>query len=58
MNGRIVPLKHKLRNGDIVEIMTQAGHAPSRDWLSFVEELARAQQDQALAEREPARAGD
>ncbi|HWG18289.1 MAG TPA: bifunctional (p)ppGpp synthetase/guanosine-3',5'-bis(diphosphate) 3'-pyrophosphohydrolase, partial [Acidobacteriaceae bacterium] len=35
VNGRIVPLRTKLRNGDIVEISTQAGHTPSRDWLSF-----------------------
>ncbi len=35
VNGRIVPLRHKLRNGDICEISTQAGHSPSRDWLSF-----------------------
>ncbi len=35
VNGRIVPLRTKLRNGDIVEIDTKAGHAPSRDWLSF-----------------------
>jgi guanosine-3',5'-bis(diphosphate) 3'-pyrophosphohydrolase len=35
VNGRIVPLRHKLRNGDIVEITTQSGHNPSRDWLSF-----------------------
>jgi len=35
INGRIVPLRTKLRNGDIVEIMTQSGHSPSRDWLSF-----------------------
>ncbi len=35
VNGRMVPLRTKLRNGDIVEITTQAGHAPSRDWLSF-----------------------
>jgi GTP diphosphokinase / guanosine-3',5'-bis(diphosphate) 3'-diphosphatase len=35
VNGRIVPLRTRLRNGDIVEISTQAGHAPSRDWLSF-----------------------
>ena len=35
VNGRIVPLRTRLRNGDIVEILTQAGHAPSRDWLSF-----------------------
>src|SRR4249920_476223 len=36
INGRMVPLKTKLKNGDIVEIVTQAGHTPSRDWLSFV----------------------
>jgi len=36
VNGRIVPLKSKLRNGDIVEIMTQAHHTPSRDWLGLV----------------------
>jgi GTP pyrophosphokinase len=35
VNNRIVPLRTKLRNGDIVEITTQTGHAPSRDWLSF-----------------------
>jgi len=35
VNGRIVPLRYRLRNGDIVEITTQAGHNPSRDWLSF-----------------------
>src|SRR5215813_13733513 len=35
VNGRIVPLRYKLHNGDVVEIMTQPGHNPSRDWLSF-----------------------
>ena len=35
VNGRIVPLRYKLHNGDVVEIMTQSGHNPSRDWLSF-----------------------
>src|SRR5262249_30165179 len=35
-NGRMTPLRSKLRNGDIVEIVTQPGHKPSRDWLSFV----------------------
>ena len=36
VNGRIVPLKYKLHNGDIVEIVTQANHRPSRDWLGLV----------------------
>ena len=36
INGRMVPLRSRLQNGDIVEIVTQAGHKPSRDWLSFV----------------------
>jgi GTP pyrophosphokinase len=36
VNGRIVSLKHKLKNGDIVEILTSPGHTPSRDWLQFV----------------------
>src|ERR1700729_84605 len=35
VNGRIVPLRHKLHNGDIVEVVTQNGHTPSRDWLTF-----------------------
>ncbi|MBA2353916.1 MAG: bifunctional (p)ppGpp synthetase/guanosine-3',5'-bis(diphosphate) 3'-pyrophosphohydrolase [Acidobacteria bacterium] len=36
VNGKMVPLRHQLRNGDIVEILTQSGHKPSRDWLTFV----------------------
>ena len=36
INGKIVPIKHILRNGDRIEIITQAGHTPSRDWLKFV----------------------
>jgi GTP pyrophosphokinase len=36
INGKIVPLRTRLQNGDIVEIVTQSGHKPSRDWLSFV----------------------
>jgi GTP pyrophosphokinase len=36
INGKMVPLRTRLQNGDIVEIVTQAGHKPSRDWLAFV----------------------
>jgi len=36
VNGRIVPLRYSLRNGDIVDILTQTGHQPSKDWLGLV----------------------
>jgi GTP diphosphokinase / guanosine-3',5'-bis(diphosphate) 3'-diphosphatase len=36
VNGRMVPLRTKLRTGDIIEIVTQKDHKPSRDWLTFV----------------------
>jgi len=36
VNGRMVPLRYKLHSGDIVEILTQPGHKPSRDWLGLV----------------------
>ena len=36
INGKMVPLRSRLKNGDIVEIITSAGHKPSRDWLNFV----------------------
>ncbi len=35
VNGSMVPLRTHLKNGDIVEIMTQPGHKPSRDWLGY-----------------------
>jgi GTP pyrophosphokinase len=36
VNGKMVPLRTRLRNGDIVQIVTAPGHKPSRDWLNFV----------------------
>jgi guanosine-3',5'-bis(diphosphate) 3'-pyrophosphohydrolase len=36
VNGRMVPLRTRLKNGDIVEIVTSPNHKPSRDWLNFV----------------------
>jgi GTP pyrophosphokinase len=36
VNGKMVPLRYKLKNGDIIEILTSAGHHPSRDWLALV----------------------
>ncbi len=36
VNGKMVPLRTRLKNGDIVEIVTQTAHKPSRDWLNFV----------------------
>ena len=36
VNGEMVPLRHALANGDVVEIVIQKGHTPSRDWLACV----------------------
>jgi len=36
VNGKMVPLRARLKSGDIVEIITAAGHKPSRDWLNYV----------------------
>jgi GTP diphosphokinase / guanosine-3',5'-bis(diphosphate) 3'-diphosphatase len=35
VNGKMVPLRTRLRNGDIVQVITTPGHYPSRDWLNF-----------------------
>lgn len=36
INGKLEPLRYKLRNGDIVEVVTSANQQPSKDWLDFV----------------------
>jgi GTP pyrophosphokinase len=36
VNGDMVQLRQRLANGDVVEILTQKDHVPSRDWLNFV----------------------
>ncbi len=36
VNGRMVPLRYRLKSGDVVEIITSPNHRPSIDWLSFV----------------------
>ncbi len=36
INGKIAPLRQKLKNGDTVEILTNPNQRPSKDWLSFV----------------------
>ena len=36
VNGKLVPLDYKLKNGDVIEIMTQSNASPSRDWVDLV----------------------
>ncbi len=36
VNGKLVPLKTPLSNGDVVEVVTSPNQTPSKDWLKFV----------------------
>ncbi|CAI8048651.1 GTP pyrophosphokinase [Geodia barretti] len=36
VNGRMVPLRYQLRNGDTIEVLTSTSHVPNRDWLRWV----------------------
>jgi len=36
VNGKLVPLRHELKSGDIIDIQTNPSHKPSKDWLGFV----------------------
>ncbi|HEU0173008.1 MAG TPA: bifunctional (p)ppGpp synthetase/guanosine-3',5'-bis(diphosphate) 3'-pyrophosphohydrolase [Blastocatellia bacterium] len=59
VNGKIVPLKYQIQNGDVVEIMTTPGHKPSRDWLNFVAtSKARSKIKHWVAERQRAESVD
>lgn len=57
VNGRMVPLRYQLRSGDTVEIITNANHRPSKDWLKFVcTSRAKAKIRQVIREEEHGRA--
>ena len=51
VNGKNVPIKHVLNNGDTIEVITSPAQTPKRDWLSFVAtSKARSKIKQALRE--------
>jgi GTP pyrophosphokinase len=57
VNGRMVPLRQPLSNGDRVEVLTRPDHKPSRDWLGFVKSASAKAKIQAfIREEERARA--
>jgi GTP pyrophosphokinase len=57
VNGGIVPLRHKLVNGDTVEILTSRQGVPSRDWLTFaISPRAKAKIRQWFAQEEKTQA--
>ncbi|HTK92277.1 MAG TPA: bifunctional (p)ppGpp synthetase/guanosine-3',5'-bis(diphosphate) 3'-pyrophosphohydrolase [Verrucomicrobiae bacterium] len=56
VNGKLVPLRYTLRQGDIVEVVTSPGQHPSRDWLKIAKSnRARAKINQWLKVEERAR---
>jgi GTP pyrophosphokinase len=56
VNGKLVPLRHVLRQGDIVEVVTSPTQKPSRDWLKTVKSTrARSKVKQWLRTEERAR---
>ena len=56
VNGRMVPLRYELQTGDSVEIVTQKGHKPSKDWIGFVKTVkARARVRQWIKTQEKER---
>jgi GTP pyrophosphokinase len=59
INGKAVPIKEKLKTGDIVEIMSGKNQKPSADWLNFVvTNKARTKIKQKMSEAEFQKAAD
>ena len=59
INGKAVPIKEKLKTGDIVEIMSGKNQKPSQDWLNFVvTNKARTKIRQKMSEAEFQKAAD
>ncbi len=52
VNGQMVPLDHKVENGDTVEIITNKSHVPSKDWLKFVHSSKAKQRIRAFLKSE------
>ena len=52
VNGQIVPLHHRLGNGDTVEVLTSKTHVPSKDWLKFVQSTKAKQRIRAFLKSE------
>ena len=52
VNGSMVPLSHKLTNGDTVEIITSKTHVPNKDWLNFVKSSKAKQRIRAFLKSE------
>lgn len=51
VNGRMVALRHKLQNGDVVEILTQKNKKPSSDWLGFIKSAQARKKVSAVLKR-------
>jgi len=51
INGRVVPIRHELKSGDQVEILTSASQKPRQEWLTFVK-TSRAKSKIRLALKE------
>ena len=51
INGKVVPIRHQLRSGDTVEIVTQSNQKPRQEWLNIVK-TSRAKSKIRLALKE------